>query len=61
MAQKTQKVRIDEALLEQIDELDCFPKELWARRQKVSCLIRYGMSVLTGKSIVYSLQEKNGG
>lgn len=43
---KMKKVRIDEALLEQIDWFDLFPKGMWSKQAKVNYLIEIGLGVL---------------
>jgi len=40
------KVRIYDALLEQMDWFDLFPVEIWSRQAKVNYCARIGLSVL---------------
>ena len=40
------RVRIDDALIEQIDWYDVFPKGIWSRKAKVNYLIQIGLAVL---------------
>lgn len=44
---KTMKrVRIDDILIEQIDNYDLFPKGVWSRRAKVNYLLNIGLAYL---------------
>jgi hypothetical protein len=43
---KMKKVRIDETLLEQIDNYDLFPRGVWSKQAKINYLIQIGLSVL---------------
>jgi len=43
---KMKKVRVDEALLEQIDWYDFFPRAICSRQGKVNYLIQIGLAVL---------------
>ena len=40
------RVRIDDALIEQIDWYDIFPKGVWSRKAKVNYLVQIGLAVL---------------
>ena len=43
------KVRIDEALLEQIEWYDVFPRGMWSKQAKVNYLVQIGLAVLLVK------------
>ena len=40
------RVRIDDALIEQIDWYDVFPKGVWSRKAKVNYLLQIALAVL---------------
>jgi hypothetical protein len=55
---KMKKVRIDEALIQQIDWYDLFPREVWSRQAKVNYLMRIGLGVLLEKFQVECLERQ---
>ena len=43
------KVRVDEALLEQIEWYDVFPKGMWSKQARVNYLVQIGLAALLVK------------